>query len=196
MQISTHPGPPFLSNPVPDSTDVTSDRPRPAAEGSPRHPTGGLRRRTMLPASGTPGGSGRHRAAGAGRPARAWARLDRSGSCRAPGSDPTRWAVPVPERGLNERARARVRARVLCSSCPVQRLCRRTVLAVLAVLAVLTVRTQSSPRSGDTAAAQGVWAHGVWGGLAAWEVRALVRRSRKRRALARVAHLTPSRAAA
>jgi hypothetical protein len=137
-------------------------------------------------------GSGRHRETGPPPPSRgrARARLDRSGSCREPGSDPTRWAVPVPERGLNERARARVRARVLCSACPVQRLCRRTVLAVL------TVRTQPSPRPGQTTTAQGVWAHGVWGGLAHWEVRTLVRRSRKRRALARVAHLTPSRAAA
>jgi hypothetical protein len=146
-------------------------------------------------------GSGRHRETGPPPPSRvrARARLDRSGSCRAPGSDPTRWAVPVPERGLNERARARVRARVLCSACPVQRLCRRTVLAVLTVPTAPTAAAQPSPRSGETAAAQGIWAHGVWGGLAAWEVRTLVRRSRKRRAVRALTRATgpaPCRAAA
>jgi hypothetical protein len=143
-------------------------------------------------------GSGRHRETGPPPPprVRARARLDRSGSCRAPGSDPTSWARSVPERGLNERARARARARVLCSSCPVQRLCRRTVLAVLTAP---TAPTQPLPRPGQTTTAQGIWAHGVWGGLAAWEVRTLVRRSRKRRAvraLIRANEPAPCRAAA
>jgi hypothetical protein len=83
---------------------------------------------------------------------RARARLDRVGSCRAPRPDPASYAVTVRGRGLNER----VRARVLCSACPVQRLCRRTVLAVL---------TQPPTRPGETVATQG-----VWGRLTHWEV--------------------------
>jgi hypothetical protein len=147
-------------------------------------------------------GSGRHRETGlppSRARARARARLDRSGSCRAPGSDPTSWARSVPERGLNERTRARVRARVLCSACPVQRLCRRTVLAVLTVPTAPTAPAQPLPRPGQTTTAQGIWAHGVWGGLAAWEVRTLVRRSRKRRAVRALTRATgpaPCRAAA
>jgi hypothetical protein len=63
---------------------------------------------------------------------RARALLDRVGLCRAPGVDPGAWAVAVPARSLSERTAARVRARVLCASCPVPGLCRRTVLAVSA----------------------------------------------------------------
>jgi hypothetical protein len=99
---------------------------------------------------------------------RARALLDRVGSCRAPGVDPGAWAVVVPARSLSQRTAARVRARVLCAGCPVPGLCRRTVLAVLAAPG------RSLGESREVAAGQG-----VWGGLAWWEVRVLIRRSRK-----------------
>jgi hypothetical protein len=112
--------------------------------------------------------TGRHRPVGSGPVARGRARtlLDLRGRCRQ-GGDPGSWFVVWPDRRLLEREAAQVRARVLCAGCPVLGLCRRTVLGVLSAPA--------SPPGRRTAV------RGVWGGLAQWEVRAVVRRARKRR---------------
>jgi hypothetical protein len=98
---------------------------------------------------------------------RSRARSDRFGSCGRPRSDPGSWPRFVLERGLNERATGRVRARVLCSASSVLRLC------------LLAVLTRPSSRAGEAASPQG-----ARGGPASWEIRALARRSRKQRALA------------